>query len=199
MKTKKGGYILVFVLFALSMVATAVLLLARGSNSLSFESNRTHREFCVRNLLASGRAWAQAQSAKGALTAGQVAQLETDSSGLAEGKLTVTVVAPDQVRIEAHPRRSMRDADSPVGQEPYRRPGWLPQGQADPDPRPRSAVHEEVQRDVAGCWCAGVEIAQESSELESIFGSLCAFHKIRVSRQDGPVRRETSPLCDRAV
>jgi hypothetical protein len=116
MKTKKGGYILLFVLFALSMVGTAVLLLARGSNSLTFESNRTYRQLCVRNLLASGRAWAQAESAKGALTAGQVAQLETDSSAVAGGQLTVTVLAAGQVRIEA---AAMRGGQTLRSQEVY--------------------------------------------------------------------------------
>lgn len=101
MKARNGGYILLFVLFALTIVATAVLLLSRGSSSLTFESDRTYRELRVRNLLASGRSWVQVQSEKGPLTTGQITQLGTDASALTGEELTVTVLAADRVRIQA--------------------------------------------------------------------------------------------------
>jgi len=73
------------------------------------------------------------------------------------------------------------------------------QGQADPDPRPRSAVHEEVPGDAQGRRRAVPQDAEVVAQLVSLQRGLGACHQGRVPQQDDSLRREARPIRGRAV
>ena len=60
MKTKKtgqDGFVLIFVIIFLALIATYMILLAGDANTFAFEVDRAYLKACNYNLLASGLAW----------------------------------------------------------------------------------------------------------------------------------------------
>ena len=55
----RGGFVFILTVVAISLIGTAVFLLSVGSRDMLFGADRAYVEAGVRNLTASGRAWAQ--------------------------------------------------------------------------------------------------------------------------------------------
>ena len=127
MKATRRGYTLLFAVVAISLAGLAILLLARAGTNLTFEGNRMYREACVRNLLASGKAWAQAQIARGGVEAERTVELDAAALGVTGGTLKVTAVPAGEIRIEAMCRRGgqtlRKEAAFAMPGLPRRRPG----------------------------------------------------------------------------
>ena len=132
MRTRRqGGFVIVFAILTIGLVATAVYLLSHSAQTMVMESNRMAVEARCRDLLASGKAWADHNAFGGAGLAGtgpgevgQDKKLDVSATGWPGDSLTVVLaVAPDgkpQVKITATCIQGRRQATRELTYAPRR-------------------------------------------------------------------------------
>jgi hypothetical protein len=120
----QAGFVLLYAVLITALVGMAVFLLAHSVENMVFESNQMYARARSRNLIASGKAWIDANAAQGRPAAPR--DLNVDALGVPGGRLTVAAIkSPDQgmtARIQAvcvQGRNSLRrEVACPVGKSP---------------------------------------------------------------------------------
>lgn len=84
---RKPGFALVIVIALIALSTTAIALLAAGSSQLAQATRRAYVQACVRNLRASGQAWA-CQQVRAAQSFHTIRSGESPSAPDARGKTT---------------------------------------------------------------------------------------------------------------
>ena len=117
-KIRQNGFVMIFVIVAIVLIAMAMYLLAGGANTMMFHSDTAYLRVVERNLTASGLSWAKwnikNQNEK---TFSKTIELNVDDMNIRGATLSVTIRTPTdkkpQVRINTsctRRRRTLRNA-----------------------------------------------------------------------------------------
>jgi len=91
-KTRQNGFIMLFVIAFLALIAIYMILLTNDSNTIIFQTNRAYLEACKQNLTASGLIWARKNIGTKDIS-GNAVELDTADMNLKGAALSVAVSA----------------------------------------------------------------------------------------------------------
>ena len=111
--TGQDGFIMVFVIISLVVVAVVMYVLADGSNTMLFQTDAAYLRAAQRNLVASGLAWTRnTVEAQNTEAFGKAIELDVTGLGIREANLSVTinmsVPQKPQAQIDASCTRKRR-------------------------------------------------------------------------------------------
>jgi len=110
-KTRRDGFVLVFVIVAIAVIGIQMVVLGDIVNTMQFQSQNAYLKACERNLLASGLVWAKENARK---KSGDIfnktIQLDMSKLNIRDSALDVTInIVSDEeaeVRIDTSCSRS---------------------------------------------------------------------------------------------
>ena len=91
-KTQQNGFIMLFVIAFLALIAVYMILLTNDSNTIIFQTNRAYLEACKQNLTASGLIWAKKNIDTRDIS-GNAVEMDTAAMNLNGAVLSVAVSA----------------------------------------------------------------------------------------------------------
>ena len=116
-KTRQNGFILIYVIVSIALIAAVMFVLTDDSNTMLFQSDRAYLRAVQRNLVASGLTWAR-HSIKSQRTEAfnKPVELDITSLNIRGSALTVAIDAAadrkPQVQIDASCTRARRTLTS---------------------------------------------------------------------------------------
>jgi type II secretory pathway component PulK len=112
-KQAKGGFVLIFVVVAIALVAVATFVVTDDAKTMLFHSDTTYLEAVQRNLVVSGLHWAEHKLRdERTETFGSTTELDVTRLSIRPANLAITMDTPAekavQVRIDASCSRARR-------------------------------------------------------------------------------------------
>jgi len=100
-RLRNRGFVLLFVIVAITLVGVTMFVLAIGADTMMFQSDTAYLQAVERNLTASGSAWSR-QNVRGRSpeTFGRTVSLDLADMNIRGSSLTVAVGAPTDNRVE---------------------------------------------------------------------------------------------------
>jgi hypothetical protein len=110
-KTRRNGFVLVFVIVAIAVIGIQMAVLGDIANTMQFQSQNAYLKACERNLLASGLVWAKENTReKSGDIFNKTIQLDISSLNIRDSALDVTInIVSDkeaEIRIDTSCKRS---------------------------------------------------------------------------------------------
>jgi hypothetical protein len=110
-KTRRNGFVLVFVIVAIAVVGIQMAVLGDIANTMQFQSQNAYLKACERNLIASGLVWAKKNvSEKSSEILNKTIQLDVSKLNIRDSALNVEIsTASDEeaeVQIDTSCKRS---------------------------------------------------------------------------------------------
>jgi len=110
-KTRRNGFVLVFVIVAIAVIAIQMAVLSDIANTMQFQSQHAYLKACERNLLASGLVWAKENAReKSSEILDKTIKLDVSKLNIRDSALDVTInIVSDEeaeVRIDTSCSRS---------------------------------------------------------------------------------------------
>ncbi len=90
--SRQKGFVMIFIITLLALIAAEVYVLAGGANVIMFQANNAYLRACERNLAASAAAWAEKNQNKKNLP-GRI-ELDIKSMDIPRAKLDVSIKKP---------------------------------------------------------------------------------------------------------
>jgi hypothetical protein len=87
MKARQNGFVMIYVIVILALIAIYMIILAGESNTFIFQADRAYLEACRENLTASGLIWAK----QNVNTPGGLISLDTTDMNIKKAALSIAV------------------------------------------------------------------------------------------------------------
>jgi hypothetical protein len=87
-RRRQGGFVLIFVIFAFSVISLYMIVLTGNSNTFLFQADRAYLYACRDNLIASGLAWSK-KNVNALKTAAGAVELDTSEMNVKTATLSI--------------------------------------------------------------------------------------------------------------